>query len=172
MTAGWRGLRVDFLQKRRDWQQRGGVGSGETFTEFVKRKEGELAQDVVSHIEGLPASERAQAIHDVATLLRNNSVVKYGGHADLKIWEDLKSNVDTQHAFASEAVRELAHYANERTNSETSYLKTLDPPEHDGRSRFYNRMALQIPAEEFGPQLADWVRRLATGVKARKSVVP
>src|ERR1700761_2482211 len=77
-----------------------------------------------------------------------------------------------QHDFVGEAVRQLAHYANEKTNSETGHLERLDEGKHTERVAFYDRLLRQVGAEEFGPQLGDWIRRVAQGAEFAKSLVP
>ncbi|TCO87832.1 hypothetical protein EV701_120131 [Chthoniobacter flavus] len=163
---------IELLKMKKDWQQRGGKASGYDFIEYTNEKDRELAEDVVKHIENLPSEERGKAIHDVATLLRNYDGATYEGHADLKIWQDLQSDTQTRQAFGGEAVRQVAQHMNEKANTETGHLEFIDPSEHRARTRFYNRMALQVPAEEFGPQFADRVRRVAAEAKARKPIVP
>ena len=163
---------IDLLAMKSDWKARGGKASGYDFIDYADEKDREIAEDVIKHVESLSSEERAKAIHDVATLLRNYEGVTYDHHADLKIWQDLQSNTDTRRDFSAEAVRQVAQHMNEKTNTETGHLETIDPNEHGARTRFYNRMALQVSAEEFGPEFADRVRRVAAEAKARKPVVP
>jgi hypothetical protein len=127
---------------------------------------------VIDHVSKLAPPERAAAIHDLADMLRYYSPPDYGNLGDGEIWRNVQSDPGIRSQFVGEAIRQLAHYSNEQTNSETGYLKTLNADKYQGRREFFNQKLFQSELNEFGPQLKDRVRQVAAEVRARNPVVP
>jgi hypothetical protein len=165
---------IELSEMKRDWQkmakdfvQRGSRADDLDFREYVKGRRNLLAQEVAGHIEGLrDPLARKQAVEDMADILRNYNRDKYGTKTNEQLWSDLQSDPGTRRVFVGEAVRQLAHYANENAISETGYLKSLNPNRHTGLAEFYKQMVFRTELNEFGPQLRDMVRRVAERVKA------
>jgi len=163
---------IDLLKLREEWSRQGGDASGQGFGDYVNAKNKQLQEEVVDHINELTPPRQKEAIRDMADMLRHYDVTKYGDKGDTELWNDLQNDPETRNAFVNEAVRQLAHYGNDNTNSETNYLKTLNANKYRGRAEFYKQKVFQVDLNEFGPQIRDRVRQVAAKVRAEKAVVP
>jgi hypothetical protein len=153
-------------QQYLQWKQAGGKGN---FPDYRDRLQDQRAANIQTTVDQLPPQQRQDAIHTLLTLWRNYHEMR-DDHNDTALWDEINNDPAKQRRLVSESVRQLAHYADARDNSETGYLQYLDPQKFAERQAFYDRAVQQANVDTFGPLFRRALERTSWGAKNPNSL--
>ena len=164
---------IDSLLTKGDWEQRSKYERDYHYTQYSNLKNFLIAREVVDLVEGIKVpSETKEAIHDLTDILRHYNPKEYGEKGDAELWSALQDVPKIRDAFVDEAVRQLAHFRNDGTNSEIGYLKALNKDLHTERTQFFRKLLSLLDENKLGTLLKARVDRVAAEVQKLKAIVP